>query len=181
MVNNLENNNSLDSVSDLENSKNKVEMMRYRPNSLSYMLGFLAILCSVMGAFVALNSMAVNKPLVLVKILLNIAILLVGFLCCEKSKAYSMQGSIALIVLGAICALRIFWVPLNLMRGVQTGAVVTPSEYAIAWLPNSGVFRGVFATVFMAAAAALFIVSGVIGYMRSKKLSTYMDSIKEKL
>ena len=46
---------------------------------------------------------------------MNIAILLFGFLCCEKVKAYSKEASIGLCVIGGVCALRIFWVPLNLM------------------------------------------------------------------
>ncbi len=181
MVNNMENNNSLNSLSDLENGKNKLEMMRYRTNGLSYMLGFLAILCSIMGAFISLNSMAVNKPTVLLKILLNIAIILIGFLCCEKTKAYSKTGSITMIVLGGLCALRIFWVPLLLMGNLEVGQTVVKSDYAIAWLPNNGPFRGIFATIWLVLAALFFIASGVIGYIRSKKLATYLDSINVKM
>lgn len=189
MVNNMENNTSLNSVSDLENSKNKLEMMRYRANGLSYMLGFLAILLSVMAAFISLNSMAVNKPTVILKIFINIGILLVGFLCCEKAKAYSKAGSIVLIVLGVICVARIFWIPLQLIvdyakyletgsaNGLGIGQTIAVTKYATAWLPSSGTFRGILAISFLIGAALAFISSGVIGYIRSKKLATYLGSI----
>ena len=47
MMNNVENKNDLNKMSDLEFGKNKVEMMRYRENSLSYKLGMAGIGCSV--------------------------------------------------------------------------------------------------------------------------------------
>lgn len=179
MVNNMENNTSLNSVSDLENSKNKLEMMRYRVNSLSYMFGFLAILLSVLAAFVCLNSMEPTKAYVILKIFLNIIVLLAGFLCCEKSKSYSTKGSIALIVLGVICVLRIFWIPVQLFTENPNlvGQVMENTRHATAWLPSSGVFRGFLAIVLLSGSAASFIFAGIVGYIRSKKLITYLDSI----
>ena len=189
MVNNIENNTSLNSVSDLENSKNKLEMMRYRANSLSYTLGLIAILLSVFAAFISLNSMAVNKPAVIIKIFVNIGVLLVGFLCCEKAKAYSSAGSITLIILGAVCIARMIWIPRQIivdyakfLNGadvdtLRLGQTVLSKQYATAWLPNSGTFRGVLAIGLLAGAAVSFVASGIIGYIRSKKLTTYLESI----
>lgn len=179
MVNNIENNTSLDSVSELENSKNKLEMMRYRANGLSYMLGLMAILVSVFAAFISMNSMSVNRPVVLIKILLNVVILLGGFLAVEKTKAYSKYGSIALIVFGVICVGRMFWIPLHLITGITGGETISNSIHAIAWLPGNGPFRGVLAIVLLVITAVLFISSGVIGFIRSSKLATYMESISK--
>ena len=179
MVNNIENNTSLDSVSELENNKNKLEMMRYRANGLSYMLGFIAILFSVFAAFISMNSMSVDKPWVLVKIAVNVLVLLVGFLCCEKAKAYSKSGSIILIVIGGVCVARMFWIPLQLMSGLTGGQTVKETIYATAWLPASTTLRGTLAIVLLACAAVSFISSGVIGYIRSNKLATYLESISK--
>lgn len=199
MVNNIENNTSLNSVSDLENSKNKLEMMRYRTNGLSYMLGFIAIILSVFAAFISLNSMAVNTPKVIIKIFINIFVLLSGFLCCEKAKNYSKKGSIMLIVLGAVCVARIFWIPLSMMidytdminnggnnfssyvldNGLNVGKVMQGGAYAIRWLPQSGIFRGVTAIVLLVASGLAFIGSGVIGFIRSTKLADYLQSISK--
>ena len=113
MSNELENDLALD-MSPEELHKTKSEMMRYRSHSLSYWLGFGAIGFSVFGSFVCLNSFQPTTVLVILKILLNIVILLFGFLSCEKAKAYSKQASISLICIGSVCALRILWVPLQI-------------------------------------------------------------------
>ncbi len=203
MINNeMEKNASLDSVSDLEFGKNRVEMMRYRANSLSYMLGFGGIICSLLAAFICLNSTQPNTVVVILKIMLNIIILLGGFLCCENTKAYSKRASIAMIVFGGICVARIFWIPLQLIiyynkyvaafnagdlegqaaAAKYVGLPITGhfSGGANAWLPYSGNFRGVAAIVLLSVAATFFIASGVVGYIRSTRLNNYLDSLKEK-
>lgn len=115
MINEIENKSSQKNMSDLEYAKNDTEMMRYRVNSLSYKLGLGAMGCSLMGAFICLNSLNPNDFQVIFIILLNIVILLGGFLCAEKVKNYSKSGAIAQIVFGAICFARIFYVPLILL------------------------------------------------------------------
>ena len=127
MMNNVENKNDLNKMSDLEFGKNKVEMMRYRDNSLSYKLGLGAIAFSVLGCFICLNSFAPNSFTTILAILLNIVILLGGFLSVEKTRAYSMKASIGLIAFGGICIARIFWIPLLLIIHYN------------AWVADSGV------------------------------------------
>jgi len=217
MINDVENNaGSLNEMSDLEFDKNSVEMMRYRPNGLSYKLGFGGIAFSLLGAFICLNSFNPQTAITILKILLNIAILLVGFLCCEQAKAYSKKGSLTLVVIGGVCIARMFWIPLQLM--INFGGYITAfnarkavnpesTEYAnftaemakyssslgktittgyeggqaTAWYTSNGYVRGVLAMVFLAIAAAFFITAGVIGYIRAKKLHTYLESINAKL
>lgn len=212
MLNDIENKTSLNGMSDLEFNKNKVEMTRYRANGLSYKLGFLAIVFSVLAAFMSLNSFQPNSVAVIGKIMLNIVILLGGFLFCEQAKNYSAKSSIGLIVMGGICIGRIFWIPLMLITkynelvsahkalnapGADTaeiqekidklseslGTTIT-SEYtggfAVSWLPHSGTFRGIVAIVFLICAATAFIAAGVIGFQRSRRLSTYLESINVK-
>lgn len=196
MINNVENKASLNAMSDLEFGKNKVEMMRYRANGLSYKLGLGGLAFSVLAAFLSLNAFNPTNISVILKILLNIAILLIGFLACEKTKTYSKQGSISMVVIGAVCFARIFWIPLNLIidynawkagksNGDFLGAVIKNSKAdegnkLIAYLPQDGNFRGIFAITCLVLAALLFIIAGITGYMRAKKLSTYLESLKEK-
>lgn len=127
-------------LDDAQLQKTKLEMLHYRGNGLSYKLGFLGIAFSVLGAFVCLNSFRPDF-LGFVKILMNIAILLFGFLCCEKVKAYSKEASITLCAIGGVCILRIFWVPLNLMiwynkytsaLAIQKSEIATAEEQANA-------------------------------------------------
>ena len=196
MMNNVENKNDLNKMSDLEFGKNKVEMMRYRDNSLSYKLGLGAIGCSMLAGFICLNSFDPSYFMTMFAILLNIVLLLGGFLAVEKTRAYSFKASVGMIVFGVICGLRIFWIPLNIIiqygqwvangKGDATpyqylGATITTSNMnQLYYLPQSGVFRGVFAIVFLVAAAAMFIVAGYLGMVRSRRLTTYLNSIKQK-
>lgn len=201
MINDGMENKTLDSVSDLEFGKNSVEMMRYRTNDLSNKLGYLALLFSIMAAFVCLNSTNPNSFAVILKILLNIIILLGGFLCCEKAKNYSKGGSIALIAFGGICYARIFWIPLQLLiyypmyvsaienndddlksrAGKYLGSTITGyfDGSKSRWLPYSGTFRGILAIVLLICAGTLFVAAGLVGFKRSVKLNSYLDSLKK--
>jgi len=200
MINEVENNSSLNQMSDLEHDKNELEMMRYRENRLSYNIGIIGIFASLLACFICLNSTNPITAILVIKILLNIVILLGGFLCIEKAKSYSKTGSIGLIVFGGICFARIFWIPRQLIKyfgqfqdylagkstdttyekylGNTITTTYTQSDEAVRWLSASGTFRGVFAIVLLIIAAAAFIAAGVIGYIRSKKLNTYLDSLK---
>ena len=115
MINEQENRVSLTKQSDLEYDKNSVEMMRYRTNGLSYKLGVGGMAFSVLGAFICLNSANPVNALTLVIILMNIVILLGGFLAAEKVKNYIQGGAIAQIIFGAVCIGRIFWIPVQLI------------------------------------------------------------------
>ncbi|MBQ9899573.1 MAG: hypothetical protein IJM36_00425 [Acholeplasmatales bacterium] len=230
MMNNVENKNDLNKMSDLEFGKNKVEMMRYRENSLSYKLGMAGIGASVLACFFCLNAFNPINFATLIAIMLNIVILLGGFLCIEKSKSYSFGGSVALIVFGGVCIGRIFWIPVfyllahynpwksdsaalkvatkaletaskeenaadidkytkevaNLTSKVEAhekflGKTITSNNYnKLTYLPTDGNVRAILAIVALVVAAAFFIAAGYIGVVRSRKLSTYLNSINQK-
>lgn len=160
------------------------EMLRYKSNSLSYKLGMLAIMFSILAAFISLNSVAWNF-MVIIKILMNIIILLFGFLSIEKVKAYSREYSFVLIGMGAVCAARIFWYPLLIIidyakyladskvTGIL-GPTVTGNYLQNSFLPMSGYFRGITAMILLACGAVAFIGAGVVGLMKAKKYAEFM-------
>ena len=154
----------------------KVELMRYRKNSLSYTFGLCALITSVVASFIGLNSLAYNFT-TLVKILLNIAILLFGFLFTEQAKAYNKKGSLLLVILGAICYLRILWAPRILLFGTedQWGRVIR-EPMNVNWLPSSAAFRGYVSLGLLIAAGTCFVLAGVIGYIKSSKLEKHMEN-----
>lgn len=183
-------------VLEIKDENLESEMMRYRPNGLSYKLGFGGIAFSVLAAFICLNSFNPNSFLVIVKILMNIAILLFGFLNVEKAKAYSKKGSIVLMAIGGVNIARIFWVPLLLIINYNKwvsapvdqksqyefilGKTITnSSSNLINYLPQNGNFRGITAIIFLLISAAFFISAGVVGYKRSVKLEAYMATINK--
>ena len=198
MINELEKKSSFNAMSDLEITKNSVEMLRYRNNTLAYLLGVGGVAFSLLAAFICMNSFNPTNFQVIFKIILNVFILLFGFLCCEKAKTYQVRGSFYLIGLGVICFLRIFWVPLQLITKYHAwesakaagsvekqaaaekwlGATITdPSQ--TAWLPSAGDIRGYIAIGLLVVAGALMIVGGVLGFLKAKKLAKYLDSLKE--
>lgn len=92
----------------------QLEKMRYTNNSLSHKLGYCGIVCSVIAAFIALNSLGPSNILTVLKVLMNILILLVGFLATEKVKVYKKEYSYVMYTIGGVCIARLFWVPLQL-------------------------------------------------------------------
>ena len=154
----------------------KVELMRYRKNSLSYTFGLLALIASVVASFIGLNSLAYNFT-TLIKILLNIAILLFGFLFTEQAKAYNKNGSLLLVLLGAVCYLRILWAPRILLFGTkeQWGRVIN-EPMNVNWLPASAAFRGYLSLGLLIFAGTCFVAAGIIGYIKSVKLEKYMET-----
>lgn len=132
-LNELESNETVESAT-LVNDKNAIknsmspeeyelfelEKMRYTTNKIPYNLGMLGVVFSVCAMFIALNSLDPNMNghgwLTVVKILMNIVILLFGFLSCEKVKVYDEKYSYLMSGFGALCVLRIFWYPLNCIR-----------------------------------------------------------------
>ena len=97
---------------DASNANLSLEKMRYNNNKLSYYLGLGGIALSLLSCFIGLNSLQPTAAWSIFLILLNILILLFGFLTAEKVKVYSKNFSYYSIGLGAVCIARIFMYPL---------------------------------------------------------------------
>lgn len=212
MINEQKERNTLTKMSDLEYSKNDVEMMRYRNNKLAYWLGLGGMAFSLLACFMGLNSLTGTTANTMVAIMINIVVLLGGFLAVEKAKNYSINGCIASIVFGGISVARIFYYPILLFvnfstfRGLVDGylagtltaeettaytnakAMLGPSitgaytqeNLANAFFFANGIARAITMIILLAISAAMFIGGGVIGFMRARKLNTYLESINQK-
>lgn len=110
----------ISSMSEAEYATMQLEKMRYFDNKTSHTLGYIGIGCSLLAMFFALNTMSPAYFLggvgTVIAILMNIFILLTGFLTVEKVKSYSKGYSIYMIALGGVSVLRIFWYPLSTMK-----------------------------------------------------------------
>ena len=206
MINEQENKTSLTKLSPEEYEKNQTEMSRYRVNGLTYRLALLGMATSLFACLVLLNSMTPNIHSFII-VMINIVVLLGGFLAAERAKGYSFGGSIGLVVFGGVSIARIFYTPiiliwfnnkfLNNYKGADEASVnktedamkyVGPSitegyykhQYAFAYLYHNGLFRAIFVMVILGISGAAFISAGIIGMKRSRKLSTYLESIKQK-
>lgn len=98
-----------------ELSELHLEKMRYNNNSLSYILGLLGIVLSIAACFIGLNSINPNGFHTILKVLLNILVLLVGFLASEKVKVYNMKYTYVMYTLAGVSFARIFWYPMLLI------------------------------------------------------------------
>ncbi len=186
----------------------KLEKMRYNNNSISYTLGLIAILFSIIATFVLLNSSAPRFS-VFVKIILNILVLLFGFLATEKVKNYQLKYSYTLYGIGIICYARILWYPLQLIINYHlfltnttydsvkktriynedvTDELVAKISKILApvvkgesspILPQSAYTRAGIAIACLLIAGSCFIAAAYIGQKKSIALSNYLNSIKK--
>jgi hypothetical protein len=118
------------SMSEVEYEQFKLEKLRYFDNKFSHGLGYVGIICSLIACFIALNTLSPSAFLsgigVVIAILMNIFILLTGFLTVEKVKAYSIGYSRYMIGLGVFCIVRMFWYPLTTL--VQYGKMMADNK-----------------------------------------------------
>ena len=197
MINEQKERNVLTKMSDLEYTKNDLEMMRYRNNKLAYALGLGGMAFAILAVFFELNSINAGTFNTMVIISMSVLILLGGFLGCEKTKNYSKGGCISLFVFAGV-SLANMYNPILLIyyyKEFKAGSesaksFLGPSVYsnlessatsAHGYFWADGNVRGAFIIVFIIASAALFVAGGVIGYLRSKKLTDYLTSIGSKM
>ncbi len=188
-------------ILDIENVK--IEKMRYQKNSLGYILGFGGIIFSVLASFIALNSMRPGY-VTIIKILMNVFILLFGFLTCEKVKAYKKEYSFVMFGFAIVCVLRIFWVPLQLITAwgdykkgaelastdsVRSKALISKAEKILgnsmisnsktnAYLGQSGYLRAALCIILLLTAASFFAISGYVSYSKTTKLNKYLNNLE---
>ena len=174
----------------------KVEKMRYQKNSLSYMLGFAGIGFSIFAAFILLNSLTPDIYTIF-KILLNIVILLFGFMCCENVKNYREKSAYMMLGIAGVCVARIFFGPVMLFKYyskyltfMEDGILQTDENTIVSkWLGSSiidksgfltstGYVRAILAIIGLIGAALCFIFAAIICIRKSKVLKKFLAENK---
>lgn len=182
-------------IVDIENVRQ--EKLRYQKNTLAYGLGFGGLLFSIVAAFIELNTMKPNY-LTMIYILLNIVILLFGFLSCENLKGYQKKYSYVMFGFAVVQIARIFWYPLGFIRhwnkykdmlknGDTTAEVYaqkyfSPQVYTTSsskrgYMGTNGSLRGIVCIIFAIISAVFFAFSGYVGFIKAQKLEKYLTSI----
>ncbi len=158
-----------------EERKIKQDRMRFVTNKLSSTLAILAILLNVFY-FVSIyksdptGSRFYYNVDIGISVLLNLIFMLAVFLCSEGVKNYNKSYSIALIVIGVLEFVRIFFLPLEAHRTMIGGG----SDPVM----SNGQFTRV--VIYLAGAAALLLAAGIIGVIRSVRLANYKKTLDEK-
>ncbi len=134
------------------------EIMNYQDNKQAVQLGYLALLINTVFLITTLNTVTPNF-FIGVKILANILIMLLVLLYSEESKKYQTHAGYKLIGIGALALVRIFWIPLKVIRDpIIEGNV------------------GIYLAIALVAEAALLIISGIITVRKSQGLTAYLQS-----
>ncbi|MFI3252466.1 MAG: hypothetical protein R3Y60_04930 [bacterium] len=114
------------------NEKAMVDMLFYKPNTVSYYFILLSVLLELFYLIFMLSKMEYNY-LIGIFIIVNICFLLLLFTMALENKVYKKQSSILAIVFGVYVATRFYTVPfiLNVTQEFVLFIVVT---IAISWL-----------------------------------------------
>ncbi len=142
----------------------KADKMRYQANKLGYGLILLGMMLSVAALF-----MIITPPTVVptfstaLEILINILLLLFTFLAAERCKYYQKNWAIMTIIIAAIHALRILWVPTKLLSNGEL---------------RIGQF--LFIALFLVLTSILMVFGALITLKRHHILITHLKEIGEK-
>lgn len=148
----------------------KRDRMRFTKNSLSSSLALLAL---VFNVFYFVSLYRINYSYyytwkIGLSILFNLVFMLIVFLSSEGVKNYKLSYSVILIVVGAAQLLRITYIP-QTAHGMLIGDGVTAMTDA----------QFIRAVVFLCVSAALLILSGIVGVIRSRMLHDYKKTLTE--
>ena len=153
----------------------KRDRMRYTKDTLSSRLVLLAIVLDALY-FVSIYRSDVGSYfynwLIGASIIYNLLFMLAAFLVSEGLKSRKKGFTPALIILGVMQIVRIFYLPTR-----AHAAVVTISGEEIAVMGNRQYF---FVVAWLALSAVCCIVAAITSYINNKNLTEYLNSLEEK-
>ena len=183
-----------------EESRTKLDRMRYTPNTISSRLALLSILLNVFF-FISIYGINVVIPtkitytndysgkyyywLIGASILYNLIFMLAAFLSSEGSKKYISKYSILMFILGAGQIIRIFIYPAKMHVTEYTDPVpvikgdkIAGSENVIKLLMPTDQY--VRAIIYLSLSAACLIAAAAINLAKSRMLAAHEASLNPK-
>lgn len=154
----------------------KKDRLRFTKNKLSANLIILSIVANALYFVDIYRTDVGNYYYNLttgISVVFNLVFMLAAFLSSEGVKNYKIAYCYAAIVLGAIQAGRIFWMPAqaheapNPVVGAETATVMTNEQFT-------------YVTACLCISAALLIVAGIIGIMKATTLNSYRAELEKK-
>lgn len=153
----------------------KKDRLRFTKNKLSANLTLLAIVFNALY-FVSIYRSDVGtfyyRYIMGISVIYNLLFMLAAFLSSEGVKGYKMVYSYVLIALGAGQIARIFILPME-----AKGSMVTLSETEQVVMDDA---QFLWVCVFLGASAALCIIAGIIGIIKTGTLTRYIAELEEK-
>jgi len=164
----------------------ELEMLRYRPNKVSYWLALLGIVCMVVSFSITYSSIKIpllssfnmlgitNAGLATtLDILLNILLMLFLFLSASRMESYSKLYGIVSLVCGAYEIIRPFLYNLALVNA-RSGNPET--GYHGDQILATGLFPIIMA--FYVVSGVLFIIAGFVSIYQGLTLRKYLATVK---
>ena len=154
----------------------KKDRLRFTKNKLSSNLILLAIVADALY-FVSIYSSDVGsyyyKIFIGASIVYNLVFMLAAFLSAEGVKSYKIGYAYTSIVLGGLQVARIFYIPTNAWNepnpvvDAKTPTVMTDGQF---W----------YTTICLCVSAALLVLAGIIGIVKTTTLNSYQAELDEK-
>ena len=140
----------------------KVELMRYKNDSLSFYMNILAIAFNVVFLICIMANLSITADWIIgVDVLVNILFMLFAFLTAEKVKAYLPKWCCLSLVLAAVQIVRIFTIVIPFSgKGELTGVSMILSYVALV------------------GSVAALVVGFITSFIRSKKLGKYLEGVE---
>lgn len=153
----------------------KKDRLRFSKNKLSANLTLLAILINALY-FVSIYKSDVGSYyytyLIGISVVYNLLFMLIAFLSSEGVKNYKMGYSFALMALGAGQLFRITIIPMN-----ARDATITLGEEVSVVMQDKQFYYVVGCLI---ASAALCIIAGIVGVVKTKTLTSYQEELEIK-
>lgn len=153
----------------------KTDIMRYKPNQLSFLFCVLAIVLNVaMFLIIYQETNCKSNYLLGIDLVINVVFMLAVFLLSEKSKAYNLKAGYVALVMGLIEIGRIFFIPLYYYN---KHLEYLKTEEGIIGLSNSQFY---WCVGLMIAAAVCLFAAGVDTIIKSRRLTAHLANISGK-
>lgn len=153
----------------------KKDRLRYSKNKLSANLTLLAIVFNALY-FVSIYKSDVGTYyytyLIGISIVYNLLFMLIAFLSSEGVKSYKMGYNFVLMAIGAAQLLRITIIPMS-----ARDATVTLGEESTVVMLDKQFYYVVGCLI---ASAALCIIAGIVGVVKTKTLTSYLEELENK-
>lgn len=153
----------------------KKDRLRYSKNKLSANLTLLAIVFNALY-FVSIYKSDVGTYyytyLIGISIVYNLLFMLVAFLSSEGVKSYKLGYSFVLMAIGAGQLLRITIIPM----GAKDATITLGEETRVVMLDK----QFYYVVACLLASAALCIIAGIVGVIKTKTLTSYLEELDNK-
>ena len=160
------------------------DIMRYKTNKLPASLALLGIVfsCLYFCLLYGFKTPFFSMWKIGISVMLTLILLLVTFLASEGIKAYKKKFAIVLLVLAAVQIIRMFGLPLEALKydsGLGASEVHAFGELRYFGVDLSSGASYTILIVWLAASAACFVASAVIGYINCVKLEKFQKKIAD--